>query len=681
MPPVVQHIYTFCEFTFDGETGDLTRKGYVSRLPEQTARLLTVLLERAGTMVTREELQLLLWPEGEFLDHDQGINNAVSKLRLVLRDDPLTPRFIETIPKRGYRFLADVETVSTSRRENVADTSVDGRIDLPPILASSLDRETALAAESPGVADAMGKTSSTPDALIAQAGSPRSSFIAKRLGMIFAGIALAILATMFLVIHHNRSSQSLASVELGIVPFEVEGAGADQLAESFRMDLMDAMAELPTVQVHAAHSLSNVKQDEASIRALSRTVHLDVLLFGKFKLQGNECVLQLELVRGSDAIHIASFEYRGTREELASIREKAQRDIYTQLRLAGGPVQRLRGSTANPQAYEAYLRARHFLSLRSEESSSRALEEFRAAIADDPNFAKAYAGMATTHLIRADYLFAPVVESVAKAEDLARQALQIDPALGEAHAVLGYASFRHDWNAALAEKELRQAIELEPNQALYHVWLAVLLSDEGRFGESFQQIDLAHADDPLWAPIYGAETFLAANAQQSAREMGAAQKLIELMPGWPAAHDEMAWSLWHAKRYAEAIGEWKHMALLEGDQKRASLEDRGLHAFRSGGVPAYARIRLSWIKSGTDPDRHANDFVPAEWYAYADEKDNAVRALEDMVARHDPDALQMAVGPEYSNLHRDPRFRTLLTRLNLPLPIASPNDTLRMSQR
>jgi tetratricopeptide (TPR) repeat protein len=319
------------------------------------------------------------------------------------------------------------------------------------------------------------------------------------------------------------------------------------------------------------------------------------------------------------------------------------------------------------------------LSLRSEESSSRALEEFRDAIVADPNFAKAYAGMATTHLIRADYLFAPVLESVAKAEELARQALQIDPSLGEAHAVLGYASFRHDWNASLAEKELRQAIELDPNQAVYHVWFAVLLSDEGRFDESFQQIDLAHADDPLWAPIYGAETFLAANARQSAREMGAAQKLIGLMPGWPAAHDELAWSLWHAKRYADAIGEWKRMALLEGDQKRADLEDRGLRAFRSGGVPAYARVRLSWIKSGADPDRHANDFVPAEWYAYADEKDNAVRALEEMVAHHDPDALQMAVGPEYSDLHRDPRFRALLTRLNLPLQIASPKDSLRSS--
>lgn len=679
MPPNVQCIFAFGEFTFEYETGDLIRNGRKSRLPEQTARLLTRLLERAGTMVTREELQLLLWPEGEFLDRDQGINNAISKLRLVLRDDPVSPQFIETIPKRGYRFLAGVETVSASHRKSVADTLADGRTDLPPIVASPLDRETAEAADPPGMADAIDRTSSIPVALTAQDGQPRSSFITKRSGMIFAGIAFAILAVTFLAIRHSRNSQSPESVNLGIVPFEVEGEGAKQLAESFRLDLMDAMAELPAVQVHAAHSLNNVKKDEASIRALSRTVQLDVLLFGKFKLQGNEFAFQLELVRGRDAIHIASHQYRGTRAELASVREKVQRDIYTELRLAGGPVQHLRGSTANPQAYEAYLRARHFLSLRSEESTSRALEEFRAAIADDPKFAKAYAGMATAHLIRADYLFAPVLESVAKAEELARQSLQINPAIGEAHAVLGYASFRHDWNATLGEKELRQAIELDPNQALYHVWFAVLLSDESRFDESFQQIDLAHASDPLWAPIYGAETFLAANARQSAREMGAAQKLNELLPNWPAAHDEMAWSLWHAKRYADAIGEWKRMALLESDQKRADLEERGLRAFRSGGVPAYARVRLSWIKTGIAPDRHANDFVPAEWYAYAEDKDNAIRALEDMMAHHDPDALQMAVTPAYRDLHRDPRFRALLTRLNLPLPIASPKDALRSS--
>jgi tetratricopeptide (TPR) repeat protein len=219
--------------------------------------------------------------------------------------------------------------------------------------------------------------------------------------------------------------------------------------------------------------------------------------------------------------------------------------------------------------------------------------------------------------------------------------------------------FRYDWNTALAESELRQAIELEPGKAIYHVWYAVLLSDAGRFDESFHQIDLAHASDPLWAPIYGAETLLACNARDHARELAAAKKLVELKPDWPASHDDMAWALWHSKQYVDAIGEWKRMAVLEGDVSREGLEDKGLEAFRGGGVRAYARLRLAAAQSGLDNGQHSNDFVPAEWYAYSGERKKAIAALENMVSRHDPDALLIAVNPAYENLRMDPQFQSL----------------------
>src|SRR6202030_1329608 len=146
-------------------------------------------------------------------------------------------------------------------------------------------------------------------------------------------------------------------------PFEVSGEGAEQLAESFRLDLTDAVSQLPAVQVRAAHSFPEGHRDDAGIPALAQNLQIDTLLFGKFTVQPDECLLQFELVRGRDAIHLASFQYRGTKAELSAIRDKAQRDIFTRLNLASNTERPAHGNTENPRAYESYLRARYHLSL------------------------------------------------------------------------------------------------------------------------------------------------------------------------------------------------------------------------------------------------------------------------------------------------------------------------------
>jgi len=641
--PERSRIYLFRGRTFDAGTGDLTWKGRKIRVPEQTIRLLMLLLERAGGMVSRDELRKQLWPDREFSEYEQGINNAVSRLRTILQDDSEDPKLLETIPKRGYRFLAEVEIVKPERTQH----------------------ETGLAIQSPRAysTGGDGAAGSGPPAISAHPTPPflrsRMQWYRTRRWIAGLGIVLIALAAFAVHLHYRQAPPTSDVIELGIVPFDADGDGAAELGQSFRLDLMDAMSEVPLVQVRAAQSLNDLKEDDASILTLSRKVKLTVLLFGHLKLRGDSCQVQIELVRARDAVHLASLQYHGTKAELVSIREKVQRDVYEQLRLAGQPVQQMRGSTANAHAYEMYLRARYHLSQRTDESTKKALNEFATATTDDPNFARAYAGMATTHLIRADYSFSPAKESYEKAEQYANIALRNGVSLAEAHGALGYVLFRYDWNTAMAESALRQAIELEPGKAIYHVWYAVLLSDVGRFDESFQQIDLAHASDPLWAPIYGAETLLACNARDHARELAAAKKLVELKPDWPAAHDDMAWAFWHSKQYVDAIGEWRRMGFLEGDASRESLEDKGLDAFRSGGMRAYAQIRLAAAQRGLDNGQHSNDFVPAEWYAYSGEREKAIAELGNMVSRHDPDALLIAVNPAYENLRSDPRFQSL----------------------
>jgi Tfp pilus assembly protein PilF len=158
---------------------------------------------------------------------------------------------------------------------------------------------------------------------------------------------------------------------------------------------------------------------------------------------------------------------------------------------------------------EAYLRARYHLSQWTDDSVTESLSEFESAIAADPAFAKTYSGMASAHFVLAQHEAAPKQESYRLAKELAAKAIALDPSVAEAHAMLGQIAFNQDWNFPLAEKELRQAVELEPNQAIYHLWFSVLLCVQNRFEESLQQIDLAHSADSFWPPVYMTEIFLA----------------------------------------------------------------------------------------------------------------------------------------------------------------------------
>ena len=656
---VTPRSFTFSALVFNAESGELTRNGIKLRVPEQTARVLTILLERSGTVVTREELKRQLWPTGEFLDYDHSINNSISQLRDVLRDDSRAPRFIETIPKRGYRFLAEVRVLSIPSVEDFKDLD-------------SARREAALSDAAPIDLTSASRPPQEPRAEV-HGREARNVWPWKWILASACVIFIIVLGALFFGERPKARATHVSDIYLGIAPFETAGPDAEQLAESFRLDLTDAVSQLPSVQVRAAHSFPTGKRDDAGIPALAHKLEIDTVLFGKFTVEGNDCLIQFELVRGRDAIHLASLQYHGTKAELSAIRDKAQRDIFTRLNLASNAERPAHGNTENPRAYESYLRARYHLSQWTDDSLVQALKEFESASVEDPNFAKAYAGMASTYFVLAQHEAKPKPESYRKAREFAETAVQMDSSLAEGHAMLGQIALNQDWNFQLAEKELRQAVELDPNQAIYHLWFSILLCVQGRFEESLHQIDLAHAADPFWPPVYMTEIFLAGAARQYSRSIDAGEKLITFMPDWPLAYDQLGLTLWYAGRYADAIDSWRKMAMLEKDEGRLELENRGLEAFRHGGVSAYAQVRLDAARSGAHWAHTENDFDVAEWYIYAGFREKALAALEAKVARHDSGSLQIAINPSYDELHQDPRFLALLARVRLSLPSTYPS--------
>jgi DNA-binding winged helix-turn-helix (wHTH) protein/TolB-like protein len=692
MTRVAVRNFSFAPFVFDAESGDLFRNGHKLRIPEQAVRLLTILLEHAGAVVTREELRQRMWPGGEHLNHDHSISNAINQLRNILRDNSRAPVFIETIPKRGYRFMAEVDrlpnsttaglTVDASDDRYKTDSNLEfGAVSTSPDSVSSPVASPSTSTSALDEPEIQRRTALYPMTGLEQLSLPQPPVLRGGLSGLTSGrslffvlggaLLLILLVSMYLIAGHARVPPQPAYLSLGIAPFDAEGPGARELADGSRLDLTDALSQVPKIQVRAAHSFSSSEHDDASIRSLAKTLQLDYLLFGKLSVLSNRVQLELELVRGRDAVHLSSFHYSGTPDELASIRDEVQRDIFARLESNALNSPKSVGGTDNPKAYENYLIARAFLLRWTDEPLSAVLEGFKTAVALDPRFAKAYSEMASAYVLASEHGLAPREDCYSHAEQMATQAIALDPSQAEAHAALGFIHFRRDWDAKAAERELRQAVELEPNQAIHHVMLALLLGNTGRFEEGLHQIDLAHEDDPLWPPVYLAEMYLASSAHRNTRSINAAEMLLHIMPDWPLAQDQRGWALWYAGRYDEAIAAWRSMALLEKDGDRLALENQGLLAFHRGGVPAYAQVRLQAIESRRRW-AHPNDFQPAEWYLIAGDRKDALSAIREMINQHDPEALQLAVSPAYTSLHNDPAFLTMLSRVGLALPRVIP---------
>ncbi len=650
--------FRFETFVFSKETGTLKRHGRAVRLSDQVSKVLAELLEHHDELVTRSQLAELLWPDGVYTEGNQGINNIISKLRITLRDDHKKPRFIETIPQRGYRFLAPVHTEDSKPSQSFPSQKLE-------------DNPATPQEEAPAVGAAEASPATNTDTLAAYTAPDIPSATRRFPAYAYAAAALSLLfLTAAVLWQHYRQPRSTGNREiaLAVAPFEIVGTSPDrqQLAESFRLDLIDSLSQLPGIQVRAAHSVSQRGASEP--HPANDQLNLNAIVYTQFNEYGDQCALQVEIVRSSDSTHLNSWHYTGTTAQLGAIRDQMQRDIFAYWKGPSKTQRAAKGGTEDAAAYELYLRARYHARQRNPDSLQASVKEYQQALDRDPQFAKAYAGLADSHFALGSFMVVDSRSSYAKAETYAAKALELAPNLAEAHAILGYMYFRSDWRFADGEQEIRHAIALEPNEPSYHNWYATLLTELGRFQEASSELDTAKKYDPYWAPIYATEAYLGACSHQWDRMNKATDMLVSLKPDWPGTYDELAWGYWLSDQPEKAIAEWRRMAILEKDAGRIALEDRGMAAFRQGGQRAYAKLRLQTAIELADKNPDDPDFQIAEWYAYTGDNEDALLQLKKMVDSHDMRSLEISVSPAYASLRHDPRYQELLRRIGLPPP-------------
>lgn len=646
--------FAFSSYTFDTETGELARSGRRLRIPDQAARLLAALLENPGAMLSREELKSILWPDGEVLDYDRSINRTISQLRSILRDhSSKSSPLIETLPKRGYRFAGPVKEV-------LPDSATPVPIEPTGPDSAAPTADTALV---PDVLPPWTNDSSA-GVPVARLRSGRSRW---RLGFAVAGLGCLILAGVGIYVMRSRPVTTLT---LGIAAFETDGNGAQALADSFRLNLADVLAQSPQIETRSVHAFDHLGSDENAVLNRAHQLGVDLLLFGKFRLRENQCDLRLELVRTRDGAHLSSFQYSGSREELAAITDHVERDLFERLRPGGKRAISQLGRPENMAAYAAYLRGRALLYAWTDDSLLQAVSAFEDALRLDPDYARAYAGLASTYFVLAQHGAGNTSQYLEKTRQAATQALGLDPALPEAHAILGQVLLQEDWNFPAAESQLDRAVELDPHHAIYRQWLSIIYGEEGHFQQALDQIDKGHAADPGWAPLYMTEIYLAGSSHQYERAERAATSLLSKMPNWPLAHEQAASLYWQEGKFQFAVAEWRRAAELEKNTDRMKLEDEGAVALRTGGVRAYAKLRLSAISSGKGISHQDEDFDPAEWHAYAGQYDLALQELEQQVQTRTRAALQITTNSAFVPLHGNPRYKALISLIGAsPAPV------------
>jgi TolB-like protein/DNA-binding winged helix-turn-helix (wHTH) protein/Flp pilus assembly protein TadD len=627
---------SFGPFTVDIRSAELKKNGVRVKIQDRSFEILTILLERPGEVVTRDELRNRLWPEGTFVDFDNNINASMGKLRGALSDSAATPRYIETVG-RGYRFIADVRQV------------------LETFEAPTLVPQAAAPGE-PAQVSALSTVRKSP---------PRS----RRIWTPFAAVALLTLAgfLVYSLLSRTRSRPPSGKMMLAVLPFA--NLTGDAAQEYFSDGLTEEMiAQLGRLDpqhlgVIARTSVMPYKNSQKQVDAIARELSVEYVLEGSVRREPGKVRITAQLIQASDQTHIWSQEYDRELSSLLAIQGDIARQIAEEIQLAFDRQARSASSNVvlSPRRYEAYdlyLRGQYFLNKRTIPAFQQAIEAFQQSTAKYPDDARAYAGLANSYMLLNAYSLSHESDYASKARVAAMRALQLDDNLPEAHTALALVVQNYDWNWHVAEKEFRRAIELDPNYATAHHWYAEHLTWRGRFDEALRESEQARKLDPLSLIIAADRGAILYYSRQYDRAIQQLQSVLALEPNFPRAH-------LIASVYAEK-GMLRE-ALVDIEKQRPNVEPPWYwstlaYVYGRCGRPAEARQALYELnKIGAHTRIDPAVFLFA--YAGTGDKEQLLATLDAAYAQHSSAITTLKVAPAYDVVRNEPRFQDLLRRL------------------
>lgn len=602
--------------------------------------LLILLVERQGDLVTREEIAKRLWGEDVFVDVDHSINVAVRKIRVVLRDDPDKPRFVETIVGKGYRFAAPV-------------TSKNGDHTLPPETMVRARTEIPLSSHESAAPVKTGITSRT-------------------LAVLCGGVATLIFIAGLWVLRRAKNtivSQPPPIRSIAVLPLKNLSGDSTQeyLADGLTEDLIGRLAVVPGLRVISRTSSMHFKDAQLSVPEIAKALQVDAIVEGSVIREGNQIRVHAQLIRAASDEHIWAGEYEREYRSVLTLEEEVAGNIAGRIQANLAPLVRTKSAhlrAVDPGAYEDYLKGRYYFNLRTVDALNKSVEYFQRAIGKDPSYALAYSGAADTYALLGFRGRLPSKDVLARAKTAALKAIELDESLADPHASLAFVVETHEWDWARAEREYKRALELNPDDARAHHWYAGYLTYVGRINDGIAEEMRARELDPLSLPINNALSgrFLAAGRYDEALQQ--VQKTLELDSHFPQAHQTLGWVYLNTGNHDSAIREFRNALQLSGPDDSDLMLDLGF-ACAVKGERNEARQILAKLKVLHQKGLAASGSIGI-LYGALGESDEAFAWLQQAYAERDPELTYIKIGRRFEPLRHDPRYQELVRRVGLP---------------
>jgi len=601
------NIVRFANFQVDLDAGELRKNGLKLKFSGQPFEVLAILLEQPGTIVTREQLQKRLWPDS-FVDFDHNLNSAINRIREAMGDSAENPQFIETLPRRGYRFIAPVTKPDT------ADCDAIKVIEPPRSFGSQL---------------------------------------AVRNWFLLAALAMALILSAGWWFWHDSRHRitSVAVLPLANLSHDPE---QDYFADGVTDELITRLANITGLKVTSRTSVMRFKGTKKSLPEIARELGVDGIVEGTVERAGNRVRISAQLIDASDDTHLWADTYERDLQDILALQADVALAISHHVSVAVSSAQEKQigsAQTVNPRAYELYLKGRHFY---WSGEFRQAQENFEGAVKADPHYARAYAGLVDAYWFEG---------KSAEGKAALQQALQLEPNLADAHASLGWSKLVDDVDWTEAEREFKFALDHNPNSEQAHLWYGCELVWEGRFTEGLAQMRTAAELAPTTSSInafYGMGLYQSRHYDEAIRQLKAA---IELDPSVPAAYFWLGTAYATTGNYDEAIENLQKAGELGKDRPNSAGGFRGRLAFAyavAGRRKEAEDILTEFQKRPTPPS-----VLIALVYTGLGNKDQALFWLN-KAAERKSSLIQLRVDPQWDLLRSDPRFQEIVRRMNFP---------------
>jgi TolB-like protein/DNA-binding winged helix-turn-helix (wHTH) protein/Flp pilus assembly protein TadD len=656
----------FGDFEADLRTGDVRKQGHRIRLQEKPFQILALLLERAGDVVTREELRQRLWPADTFVDFDANLNTSLNRLRQALGDTGNEQVFIKTIPRQGYRFIAPVVPIE-ERDEPLASHPGSSTPAAPSThIAAPLPNPNGVAAAAPVAQESSAGATAK--------GSWQSGFW-RRARYVFAMAILVAMAVGSLAYIRSFWPLALAGRSPGretilVTPFEnLSGdAGQDYLSDGLTDEMITRLGQAAPghMSVIARSSAMQYKGAHKTVEQIAREQHVDYILEGSFRRQGDQVRITARLFDacGHGSLWTEAYE-RNASDLLAIQREVADKIARSLSNEISVPAARppAEARPVKPESYDAYLKGLYELNMRTPDDLERSIEFFRTATEKDPQFAPAYAALGFSYNVAAGWTFMSPQEAYPKARAAAQKALAIDDSLADSHLAYGEVLHEYDWDWSGAEKEYQRALELNPSSAVGHKLYAEYLTHAGRYQEALGEIRKAQELDPVSLVTNSFVCFVYMHGREYDKAIKECEKVVELQPRFMPAHAWLADACVFSGRYEQAAVEFKKALELSSSANyflTSLAMTYGLEGKKDDARKLLGELKLRATQTYVSP------FGLADVYIGLDDREQALAELDQALQEHSADLVFLASAPEFDSLHNDPRFKAMIARIGFP---------------